>query len=230
MASPPWTGWTCASWKPGVTVRPRSAMTRVAGPMCGATAASGPTATIRPSRTARALAKLRAASIVAMRPPVRTRSAVGPGGRRSWVLQVSAAGGRGESRTASRWQSGSSRPSRRRSIAGHDDRPSAPRRLRRRSRRLLRRPGPRRRRAHRRRTPGWSRAAALILDPLAALGVAARGRDPRLPVATTTPTTPSTSRSSRTPRSSTSGRATRTTCGWTTTATATSSPRSPSSG
>lgn len=50
-------------------------VTRVDGPRCGVTARSGPTATIRPSRTASALAKDRAASIVAMRPPVRTRSA-----------------------------------------------------------------------------------------------------------------------------------------------------------
>ena len=33
-ARPPWTGWTCESPKPGVTVRPRSSMTRVPAPMC----------------------------------------------------------------------------------------------------------------------------------------------------------------------------------------------------
>ena len=75
IASPPWTGWTCASWNPGVTVRPRNSMTRVRGPIRSATIASGPTATSRPSRTARAVAHDRAASIVAIRPPRRTRSA-----------------------------------------------------------------------------------------------------------------------------------------------------------
>ena len=50
------TGWTCASPKPGVTVRPRSSTTRVRGPISLPTAASSPTATIRPPRTAMALA------------------------------------------------------------------------------------------------------------------------------------------------------------------------------
>ena len=70
--------------------------------------------------------------------------------------------------------------------------------------------------------PGMVARRSLILDPLAALGVA--------PEAVTHvflshhhPTTRSTSRCSRTPRSSTSGRATATTCGSTTTATATTS-------
>src|SRR5688572_21255557 len=54
-------------------------MTRVDAPANGARSRSEPTPTILPSRTARALAQLRAASIVAMRPPVRTRSAAGWG-------------------------------------------------------------------------------------------------------------------------------------------------------
>ena len=75
IARPPWTGWTWASWNPGVTVRPRSSITRVRGPIHPATIASGPTATSLPSRTATADAHDRAASMVAIRPPRRTRSA-----------------------------------------------------------------------------------------------------------------------------------------------------------
>ena len=64
-------------------------MTRVDPPTNDAISRSVPTATIRPSRTARAPAQLRAASIVAIRPPVRTRSASG------WGVADTAASGSG---------------------------------------------------------------------------------------------------------------------------------------
>lgn len=75
MHRPAETGWTWASPNPGVTLRPRSSTTRVRDPVSPAIDASEPTATIRPSRTATALAMLRARSMVAIRPPRRTRSA-----------------------------------------------------------------------------------------------------------------------------------------------------------
>ncbi len=68
-------GWMWASPKPGVTVRPRSATTRVAGPASLITSRSPPSATIRPPRTATACAQLDGASAANTRPPARMRSA-----------------------------------------------------------------------------------------------------------------------------------------------------------
>ena len=174
-ARPPWTGWTWASWKPGVTVRPRSSMTRVDGPTCardvgvrpdghdpavadgeGARPASGP------------------ASIVAIRPPRRTRSA-GWASDRSVMLD-------GES--AQRLAACARRriPRRRDALAspamtsvhllhaGYTGERTA-------STVVLVRDGD----ALIVVDPGMVARRSLILDPLAALGVAPDGRHPRLP-------------------------------------------------
>ena len=63
-STPPPTGWTCASWNPGRSIRPARSKTSVLGPTCSRIASSLPTATIRPSLTATACSRVRAASTV----------------------------------------------------------------------------------------------------------------------------------------------------------------------
>ena len=55
MATPANAGWTCASWKPGSSARPRRLTTSVPGPVSSRRlAASRPRAAIRPPATATA--------------------------------------------------------------------------------------------------------------------------------------------------------------------------------
>ena len=68
-------GCMCASMKPGSSRRPPRSTTWVRGPTNGSTSALLPTQTMRPSRTATASCRERAASTVYTTPLVRTRPA-----------------------------------------------------------------------------------------------------------------------------------------------------------
>src|SRR5262245_24852694 len=67
--------WAWPSVMPGMTALPSRSTTRVAGPVCAAIAASGPTARIRSPETAIACAIVKAASTVMTLPFLSTRSA-----------------------------------------------------------------------------------------------------------------------------------------------------------
>ena len=58
------TGWTCASWNPGTSIRPARSITSVASPTAARMSSSVPTRAIRPSRTATACAHDRVTSTV----------------------------------------------------------------------------------------------------------------------------------------------------------------------
>ena len=75
MSKPPLTGWTCASWNPGTSMRPARSTTSVPGPTACRTSSSVPTIAIRPSVIATACAQLRAASTVYTAPFTSTVSA-----------------------------------------------------------------------------------------------------------------------------------------------------------
>ena len=203
-------------------------VTRVRGPMSGS-AHRGRRRRRRSGRrfTARASAQVFAASAVKMRPPVRTRSACvvfgmarrmppGPGPQAACPAgQVDACrvGRVGRVRRAPL-------------PCAHDDRASAPRRLRGRPRRLVHRPRPRRGRPDRR---GSRDGRAAVADPRPAPGAGrrTRGGHPRVPE----PPSPGPHGQHRAvPQRGGRGLLGplhATTCGWTTTATATASPEQP---
>ena len=75
-SSPPPTGCTCASWKPGTSKPPSRSTTSGLGP-ASSRMSSPPTATIRPSRTTTVVASGPPAAAVKTAPFVNTRSGMG---------------------------------------------------------------------------------------------------------------------------------------------------------